>query len=87
MESLLTTGEMIDMIKQGDYAISQDSVDRGVVISFDDDGWIYIVHPHRKYKRYGIDMKFVDGLAEKRWEIKKIDKYFMSEIEGLEFVD
>ncbi len=87
MNNLYTIGEVLDNIKIGEYAVSQDDKDKGSLFSIDQDGWIFGVYPHRKYKRYGINFKFQDGISEKRWEIRKIDEYFLSEIEGLEFVD
>lgn len=87
MNKLLTIGEVYDNLREGQYAISNADIDNQAVLAIDNEGWYYMVPPHRKYKRYSIAMKRDQTLIERRWEIKDQDEFFNTEIETLYFID
>jgi hypothetical protein len=71
----LSTGEMLDRITYGSYAISTKGQSKDTIISVDDENWLFVVYPHREFKTYDHNFKRSDNDKEEKivWEIRTID--------------
>ncbi len=83
-----TFSEVFGSLNEGQYAISVEGLDKDTMLSIDQEGWLYIVYPHREYKKYGINIRHgKDSDPTSSYEIRDINEDTKNLLDSLKFVE
>lgn len=79
--NLLSMGQVIDQIKQGQIAVSIHPDDEGTIVAVDKDNWLKIKYPERDSFRYEHFFRIdtTGNVPELRWLIMKEPENFIED--------